>query len=237
MSCSFLFLTDFGGQFVEDLARSFDISSFVPVNVMEDIGDFINTTLIFNLAITADSDSFNSDAFVSDLFSELSESFSFTLTQESNVISCIQDILTQNIDGTIQALIDNSIQVVRQSYTILIRVQEFLMNLQEFTPVKGCVERLARLSYCGRCTQQIPPLCRGTCNNLIRGCLSPLYTAYQNDFRQLWQYVRNIVTNLKISVSELFSEDGSLLGNFDSVVSRHKSFGLDKFIHMFKYGL
>ncbi len=208
-------------QFVQGLARSFDISQFIPFNLLSNIQGFIVSNLIPNLNITTGSTPFNVDTFVSDLFSRLSQEFSLGITLDTGIVSCIVDVLTQNINSAVQTLIDNSIQVVRQSYSILLRLQEFLKTLQvpDFTPIEGCIERLARFSYCGRCTQQIPPLCRGTCNNLVRGCLSPVYNAYQSDFRRIWQYVENLLANLKMRISELFTEDRNLLANVQNLVS------------------
>ncbi len=217
---SLFFSPDFSGQFVQDLAQSFDISQYIPLPIAASIQEFISNNLIPNLNIVNDV-RFNIDEFVTNLFSQLANAFSSVLPFTESQLRCIVDVLVQNINSGIQTLIDDSIQIVRQSYSLLLRIKEFLSTFEnpDFTPVQGCVERLARLSFCGRCTQRIPPLCRGTCNNLVKGCLSPVYTAYQGDFRRIWGFVDNILTNVKTRVAELFGEDRELLDTIQNLVS------------------
>ncbi len=212
---------DLGGRFVEGLTESFATASPLPFDVLSLIENQISASLITNLDIQANSD-FNIDNFVSGILDSLSQGFASFLSIVPGVQQCIQGVLTGLVNSDVQALVDRSILIVRQSYTVLLRIRDFLLRLAnpDFRPVQGCIEELARLSYCGRCTQQIPPLCRGTCNNVVRGCLSPIYTAYQSDFNRIWQYSRNIINNLKTSIAELFAEEGRIINNLESLVSK-----------------
>ncbi len=214
------YTTDFGGRFVEGLTESFATSSPLGIDILSLLENQIAASLIPNLFIDPNSD-FNVDTFVRDTLNSLSQAFSGVLSMIPGVQECIQAVLGGLINSDVQALVDWSIQIVRQSYTVLVRIRDFLVRSAnpDFTPVQGCIDEFVRLSYCGRCTQRIPPLCRGTCNNVVRGCLSPIYTAYRDDFNNIWLYARNIITNLKTNIAELFSEERQIINNIASLVS------------------
>ncbi len=214
---------DLGGRFVEGLTESFALPTPLITSVLSALETHLSSTFTSNLIIEANSD-FNVNDFVSNTLNALSQAFSNLVSPVVDKRECIQGVLTRLINSDVQGLVDRSIQIVRQSYTVLIQIRDFLVRSAnpDFTPVQGCIDEFVRLSYCGRCTQRIPPLCRGTCNNVVRGCLSPIYTAYRNDFNNVWLYARNIITNLKMNIAELFSEEGQIIGNIVAAVGEYR---------------
>ena len=114
------------------------------------------------------------------------------------------------------------LQEIRRSITTLQRIGTFLQRqlttLQGQTILQECVTRFIDLAFCSRCIQATPPLCFNTCNNLLRACYSPYYTALNRQYDQLWRIVQMTVEVANSTVMSLVTRESVVL-DIDSVVS------------------
>ena len=107
------------------------------------------------------------------------------LARTNSVRDCIRRVIDSSINETCMQLALDSVEQLRRSLTLGMRILSFLENFREnlggFRPLQQCVTRLVRLNYCGRCVQRTPPLCRNICGALARGCYLlpiPYWSAY-----------------------------------------------------------
>ena len=77
-------------------------------------------------------------------------------------------------------------------------------------PMK-CVERAIEVSYCGRCTDRIPPLCHNTCGALVRGCFAGFYSGLEGEFNNLWNVVRQLFMSMKENIQALVVKAATLV--------------------------
>ena len=96
------------------------------------------------------------------------------LARTNSVRDCIRRVIDSSINETRMQLASDSVEQLRRSLTLGMRILSFLENFREnlggFRPLQQCVTRLVRLNYCGRCVQRTctPPLCRNICGALAR---------------------------------------------------------------------
>ena len=218
-------IADLSGAFINRMAMSFPLADQLdPANIIE-FTDDLSGSLIPSLIIPDSNDIFNPGTYIDSILGELSDFAAMRLSNgDPTQQSCVQNVITGAVDANVKMQLANAIQTIRQSASALNRIQTFVTSQRQslvdrFTPIRGCVERLARQSFCGRCNRRIPPLCRGSCNALVRGCLSPVYSAFERDFRQLWNVTRSIISQLERTIRNLFTEQGQIITNQLAVVS------------------
>ena len=188
-------------------------------------------TLASNLLIPVSAqDNFNPEEFVSSITSQLGELAAARLSGgDSEQQTCVRNVIMGAVNADATAQLVNAVRTIRQSASSLSRIHSFVSSYRQtlidrFTPIRGCVERLARRSFCSRCSRRIPPLCRGTCNDLIRGCLSPVYSAYNRDFTQLRNVSQAIISNMENTIRGFYLEQRQIIPNPLNIVSTVCSF-------------
>lgn len=222
-------LPDLSNEFLTEMATSFPLVNNLNATAIATIFGDLSNSLRSNFIIDSTSDSFSTAEFVDALVDRIISQAASLLGSTELQRGCIVRIVQESVKMDSLGVLSRSIQLVRQSLSSLIRIRQFLatyrLGLSTSTPVRGCVERFAELSFCGRCTKRIPPLCRNTCNAIVRGCLSPYYTGLFNDFSQLWNTSAKIITKLNTTIIELFDEEAEII-NLVATVSYNDNVSL-----------
>ena len=205
-----------------EMATSFplvnNLNSSAVAAIFGDLSDSLRSNFV--ISPTA-SDSFNTRDFVDALVDRIISQAATLLGDNELQRGCIVRVVQASVRNDTLGVLARSVQLVRQSLSSLVRIRQFLttyrLGLRNFTPIPGCVERFAELSFCGRCAKRIPPLCRNTCNAVVRGCLSPYYSGLFGDFGQLWNTSATIVKKLNTTIFELFDEEAEIINLFATV--------------------
>ena len=220
----FVCVADLAIKFINRMAKKFPFADQLDTISLGNFSNYLSSYLIPNLYINSTgSDNFNTEEFVDLIISHFVEVIKLSFGNSESQHACIPRAIRRMINRDIMPRLASAIQTIRQSVSALNRIQKFVGSekqtlVDHFTPIRGCVERLARQSFCGRCNRRIPPLCRGSCNALVRGCLSPVYSAFERDFRQLWNVSRAIISQLESTIREFHAEQGHILTSYSEAV-------------------
>ena len=136
------------------------------------------------------------------------------LVRTNMIRDCIQRVINSSINMTNMQDVSEDIEQLRRSLSSGLRLLNFLENFGEdlggFRPLQQCVTTLVRLNYCSRCFRRTPPLCRNACGALTRGCYSPFVTGLREQFENLWNVTRQIVTLTRLALRRLGGRRGIL---------------------------
>lgn len=120
------------------------------------------------------------------------------LTNEQK--TCLIAEVDRNIDGAILRDLGKNLEEVRRANTIIIRIFNFLKNFNRTLGGFGvsdfprdCISRAIDITFCGRCTKVLPPLCSNTCGALVRGCYAAFFSGFRNEFNSLWNVTRQVI--------------------------------------------
>ena len=145
--------------------------------------------------------------FFRNFFDRIEDRAAAVLARTNSVRECIRRVIDSSINDTRMQLASDSVEQLRRSLTLGMRLLNFLENFREnlggFRPLQQCVTRLVRLNYCGRCVQHTPPLCRNICGALARGCYSPFHTGLRMQFENLWNVTRQVIGLTRSSLASL----------------------------------
>ena len=211
-------------RFLNGIANSFPFADRFDANTLSDLYSYLSSNFAPNLYLNATGDDFDSEDYVNSIVDQFITIATNNLFNSSDQLQlgCITRVVRSSINSTVKTQLARGIQSIRRSATALARIQNFIVSyrstlVNDFTPIEDCTKRLARLSFCGRCSRRIPPLCRGTCNALVRGCLSPVYSALQRDFVQLRNVSKDIISHLEGTISEFFVQQRQIISYVDLV--------------------
>ena len=122
---------------------------------------------------------------------------------------CVINVLRQHVNLTAINRVGRGLEQIRQGVTTASRIYGFLQNFNQtvgnFRPLRQCWERLVQLSFCSRCTRNIPPLCSNTCGALVRACYSPFLAGLRGEFNNLWNVTRQVVRATNNTLMQLFN--------------------------------
>ncbi len=135
---------------------------------------------------------------------------------------CLVNQLRMHINQNDLRILGSTLETVRRSFTSVGRIVRFLErfirtrdNFGVASFPRECVQKLIELSFCGRCKQRIPPLCRNSCGGLIRGCYAAFYSGLSREFDNLWDVIRQLVRTVDAALMKLFEAETNLLGDFN----------------------
>ena len=123
---------------------------------------------------------------------------------------CTATAITRQIsDADVQASVAD-FNRIRQSILKNLEILEFLRNsnatLLSFEPLSACISGLVRPSFCRRCTERVPPLCRNICGAIVRGCFAGFRDGVGRVFdRRLWNIARQLIQFIDRSITDLYS--------------------------------
>ena len=122
---------------------------------------------------------------------------------------CVINVLRQHVNLTAINLVVRGLGQIRNGVSTAFRIYNFLQDynrtLGNFQPLQECWERLVQLSFCSRCTRNIPPLCSNTCGALVRACYSPFLAGLRGEFNNLWNVTRQVVRVTNNTLMQLFA--------------------------------
>ena len=128
--------------------------------------------------------------------------------------TCIINFIRQRVNQTVVDLVVNTLEQIRRGVSSASRIRDFLQNLNRtlanFQPLQQCSERLVELSFCSRCTRNIPPLCSNTCGALVRACYSPFLAGLRGEFDNLWNVTRQVIRVTNNTLMQLFALEGQV---------------------------
>ena len=128
--------------------------------------------------------------------------------------ACIINFIRQRVNQTVVDSVLNTLGQIRRGVSSASRIRDFLQNfnqtLANFRPLRQCWERLVQLSFCSRCTRNIPPLCSNTCGALVRACYSPFLAGLRGEFNNLWNVTRQVVRATNNTLMQLFALEGQV---------------------------
>ena len=128
--------------------------------------------------------------------------------------ACIINFIRQRVNQTVVDSVLNTLGQIRRGVSSASRIRDFLQNfnqtLANFRPLRQCWERLVELSFCSRCTRNIPPLCSNTCGALVRACYSPFLAGLRGEFNNLWNVTRQVVRATNNTLMQLFALEGQV---------------------------
>ena len=193
--------TDFGDEYF----------SRIPFNDLIGNRDAINNQL--NMFVQsfefAGEDTFDIRNFVRGFFGAFVDLVSEALADgDSTVQECTATAITRQIsDDAIRAIVAE-FNRIRQSIMKSIEILEFLKDfnntLGSFEPLSACINGLVRPSFCRRCTERVPPLCRNVCGAIVRGCFAGFRDGVGRVFdRRLWNIARQLIQFTDASIMEL----------------------------------
>lgn len=232
--------TDFEGDFIEDVRRKLPVAQLL--DNLENITSGLATFLARpNLAISPASPERNTTEIFVDILMRIEDSIQDSDTLNEQQRECIVTELWRHTSQTSLTTIGRTLRTLRQSFSGVARILQFLISfnrtLDGFTaqsfPV-DCVTRMIDISFCGRCQQRIPPLCKNSCGALVRACFAAFYSGLQQEFDNLWGVVLQLVSVVEEEVRELFEALDGLLNNTDVCckISRcHKSAHIQCWLH------
>ena len=173
--------------------------------------------------ITDASRTFNTSAFVQNITTATTNSIgnAISLGQNDTIQNCVVKHLTSSVNNTAYSTMVSHLETVRESVTSFRNFEQFQRNYvrnKNFKFPRECIDRLVRISFCGRCKNEIPPLCRNTCGVLIRGCYSPYYDALPGQFNILQNVSCQLLDLMNSTLRGLFAE-GQRFFNESLVVS------------------
>jgi len=200
-----LVVADFEGDFIERVKIGVPGITFLGDNVnhiTDELASFVNRS---RFIISAASPDVDTSSLFGDVIMRLegiiSESATFSDMQSSCLIGQIRDGLNQ----TALAGAGQAIEQVRRSVTRIARIIEFLKRFAEsldgFTAEDlsaECVRHFVELSFCGRCTGRLPPLCSNTCGAVIQGCFAGFLSGLRGEFNNLWGVVGNLTRDGRV---------------------------------------
>ena len=154
-------------------------------------------------------DTFNIENFVRGFFGAFVDLLSEVLAGgDSTVQECTATAISGQIsDDTIRATAAE-FNRIRQSIVKNIEILKFLKDfnntLGSFEPLSACINGLVRPSFCRRCTERVPPLCRNVCGAIVRGCFAGFRDGVGQVFdRRLWNIARQLIQFTDASIMEL----------------------------------
>ena len=175
----------------------------VPGNFRSGFSNGFKSRLAANFRINDTMNQFNLTSFLEEeydrfwvlLVNAVSIAHNVSLNPTQRACAIMQ--LRAAVNSTNRELILKGLQELRRVSTALFRIYRwcrfmFLPALSNYRPINQCVDRFITLR-CAACTRNIPKLCRGVCNALIRGCFSPFQIGLRAQFDILWNVTRQIV--------------------------------------------
>ena len=159
-------------------------------------------------------DSFSTDTFLSEFLMTFETLFGSPA--DSTQTQCIVRVISEHVNGIVLDSIATNLQVIRQAFTTSSRILNFLLNfnmtLGGFEPLPECVDTIVQFSFCGRCTDSIPPLCTNVCGAIIRSCFAGFYTGVGDVLRQrLWDIARQIIRIADDSLANVHNMESQII--------------------------
>ena len=136
---------------------------------------------------------------------------------------CTIQHLKNSISNTIYYRMVRQLETMQRCMISLGNIEWFLkygIQNTDFRFPSNCIDRLVYINFCGRCENEIPPLCSNTCGALIRGCYSPYHDALLNQFDIIWNVSIQLLEVLNTDLHDLFTS-GQTLFNETMVVSKY----------------
>ena len=167
------------------------------------IGTFLNHLMINNT-----SRNFTTSEFVQNIIKTTTNSFANLLIggRNTTIKNCIIEQLNNSVNDNVRSVMASHLETLRKGATSLTIFEQFFRNYNQsnsFEFPNNCVIQLVNISFCGRCKEEIPPLCSNTCGALIRGCYSPYYDALPNQFNILWNVSQQVLEVLNITLQRM----------------------------------
>ena len=197
----------------------------------------ILSSLADNFDILSDGrNMFNPGQFLRMLLENTGEAVVAALGRNETQQLCIQRVIEENINASAAFQMATYIDEIRAAYTTLQRIGNFIEQQGNFfsrAPILNiCVDTFVELSFCSRCTRRMPPLCFNTCNNLLRACYSPYYTAFNRAFSRLWFVTRQVVQSANTSVQNFIAAEENLIDVQTFVSLKLHSFQIYAFVRI-----
>ena len=205
--------TDFTTDFVMNLPG---VSLFGDPDALNEVVEELED----NFIIQSD-DSFSTDAFLDDLLMQFEAQVG--AATDNSQLECIIRVTSDHINRAIFDIISTNLQILREAVTTSTRILTFLQNfnvtLGGFEPLPECVDTIVRFSFCGRCTDSIPPLCTNVCGAIIRGCFAGFYTGVGDVFRErLWFIASQIVSLADTTLASVYDLESDIIDDFVQLV-------------------
>lgn len=206
--------TDFTTDFVMNLPG---VSLFGDPDALNEVVEELED----NFIIQSD-DSFSTDAFLDDLLMQFEAQVG--AATDNSQLECIIRVTSDHINRAIFDIISTNLQILREAVTTSTRILTFLQNfnvtLGGFEPLPECVDTIVRFSFCGRCTDSIPPLCTNVCGAILRGCFAGFYTGVGDVFRErLWFIASQIVSLADTTLASVYDLESDIIDDFVQLVS------------------
>lgn len=185
-----------------------------------------------------DDDDFDAVAYIDDVINVLTdialanalERFPFTFD-----IQCVEDIVRQELNQRVVNSLVDSVNTWRRAITTLYKIERFLETFvsqleqrydrEQDPTLLRTVNQLVELSFCGRCTQNIPPLCLNICGAITLAAYSPFYDELQSQFTMLWNTVQRDLEIISETTAVFFRGIQSII-DIDTLVSHDVKFAL-----------
>ena len=203
------FTSDFTDQFLENLRQPlsrFISSEELRMQLLNLIQGFENNIQI----VRGGGSAFNVTGLVANITQRL-ETLAGRLLGGTNTTRqmCVINVIRQHVNLTAINQVARGLEQIRQGVSAAFRIYNFLQNYNQtvgnFRPLRQCWERLVQLSFCSRCTRNIPPLCSNTCGALVRACYSPFVAGLRGEFNNLWNVTRQVVRATNNTLVQLFN--------------------------------
>ena len=214
LPCSASLSTDFTQDFTNQFLAGLPLSSFITGQVRTQLLNLLQTFRT-NIQIMRGGSTFDVTDFLTNVTQRLEQLAAGALggrnmTRET----CIINFIRQRVNQTVVNLVANTLGQVRRGVSSASRIRDFLQNfnrtLANFQPLRQCSERLVELSFCSRCTHNIPPLCSNTCGALVRACYSPFLAGLRGEFDNLWNVTRQVIRVTNNTLMQLFALEGQV---------------------------
>lgn len=202
------------------------IISTVTTPRLQEIYDRIVPDLINSLIINNTSQRyFNASRFVQMIVEAITHGAGNAVSNGMNetLRLCTIQHLNNSLSNTTYYRMAQQLETIQRCTISLRNIEWFLkydIQSTNLTFPSNCIDRLVSINFCGRCENEIPPLCSNTCGALIRGCYSPYHDALRIQFNILWNVSIQVLEVLNTNLHGLFA-NGQTLFNETMVVRKY----------------
>ena len=184
--------SDLEGDFLAGVRDSIPVPDILQENLNEVTSGLTSIFRRANLAINDENRNLNTTQVFLDIIRNIEQALAQSTFLTPTQAACVAMQIEQTINRTSLRALGRSLEAIRRSFTAVTRIVGFLVNFNatldgfnaESFPTQ-CVQRALEISFCGRCTGRIPPLCRNTCGALVRGCFAGFYSGLEGEFGTL----------------------------------------------------
>jgi len=212
------FFTDLENDFLRLVRSALPLSSLFGSHIADATVALANLLNRTKFEINATNPEVNTTLIIVDMIDGIKMLLNNIESLSDDTKACITSGISENVNFTIVRQLGRDLETVRRSYTFLVRSRNFVRNFsrtyRRFVMAnipKTCIRRAMELSFCGRCSRILPPLCSNACGALVRGCYAAFVTGLRTQFDVLWNTNRLSLNAIKLGVANIISRTARIV--------------------------